>query len=293
MRTISKLVAMVFILSATLVPVQAQAKVDNHQSTIDYWTSSRRSAAIPKDIERKGKAAPGNGTSGSAWTQGGDVTKTTGKVFFTEHGVNYVCSGSVVQSTHENLVLSAGHCVHGGSGGGFVTNWIFYPGWNNGPSSLGAWTATQLYTTSGWASSSDFDDDAGFAVVTGSSSSLEDTLGAQVPTISFNGPSTTDTYSAFGYPASGKYKGQKLIYCEGKVKVALDGNQTLALPCNMTGGSSGGPWLVNYTSGARVIESLTSYGYSSVRNTLFGPIFGAAEQNAYNAASSGVGGIHS
>lgn len=278
------ILAVVVCMLVGFIPTAADAKntiKTDHQSVIDYWTKARLDSSIPK-----GKASPG-GNTGGTWTQGGDVSKTTGKVFFTENGVNYVCSGSAVQSTHENLVLSAGHCVHEGYGGGFVTNWIFYPGWNNGPSSLGAWTATQLYTTPGWATSTDFDDDAGFAVVTGNSGTLEDTVGSGVPSISFDGPSTLDTYSAFGYPASGKYKGQKLIYCEGKVKVAYDGNQTLALPCNMTGGSSGGPWLVNYPSGARVIESLTSYGYASVRNTLFGPIFGVSEQGTYNNARIG------
>jgi V8-like Glu-specific endopeptidase len=237
---------------------------------------------------------PGGGGSGPAavtgatWTGGGDVAKSTGKVFFTLGGVDYVCSGSAVQSGHRNLVLSAGHCVHDGDGGPFATNWVFYPGWNNGPSSLGAWTATRLFTTATWANQADgFDDDAGFAVVGGSgSSSLESVLGSATPTIRFDGASTTDRYSAFGYPAAKKYRGNILTYCSGTVQVRIDGADTMALACNMTGGSSGGPWLVNYADGSRVIESLNSYGYSSLASTMFGPIFGAGELAAYTAASS-------
>lgn len=233
--------------------------------------------------------------TGATWTGGGDVVKSTGKVFFTLRGVDYVCAGSAVRSGHQNLVLSAGHCVHDGNGGPFASNWVFYPGWNSGPSAtLGSWTATRLFTTTTttWANQADgFDGDAGFAVVTrGSGSpSLEATLTGQsaaTPTIRFDGASTGDTYSAFGYPAAKKYRGNMLAYCARIVRVGIDGGNTTALACDMTGGSCGGPWLVNYGDGSRVIESLNSYGYASLASTMFGPIFGSVEQTAYNAASS-------
>jgi V8-like Glu-specific endopeptidase len=287
---------------AGVVPMQANPASagpgsDNHGRTVAYWTPARRAAAIPRNIERDPKAKPGGGGSGStkvtgaAWTGGGDVTMTTGKVFFTSGGIDWVCSGSAVHSSHGNAVLTAGHCVNDGDGAPFATRWIFYPGWNGSPSpTLGAWTATSLFTTRNWATNEDFDDDAGFAVVTnGTSATLEGVLTGpvtKVPTIAFDGPSTTQTYSAFGYPAAGKYKGNTLTYCAGQVQISYDGGQTLALPCDMTGGSSGGPWLVDYGTGARVIESLNSYGYSGLR-AMFGPIFGPAEQAAYQAASSG------
>jgi hypothetical protein len=287
---------------AGVVPMQAKAAPvrsasDNHSRTVAYWTPARRAAAIPRDLERIRKGKPGGGGStkvtGATWTQGGDVTMTTGKVFFTSGGIDWVCSGSAVHSPHGNAVLTAGHCVNDGDGAPFATRWIFYPGWNGSPSpTLGAWTATSLFTTRTWATNPDwFDDDAGFAVVTnGTSATLEGVLtgrGANVPTIAFDGPSTTQTYFAFGYPAAGKYRGNTLTYCAGPVQVSFyDDNQTMALPCDMTGGSSGGPWLVDYSTGARVIESLNSYGYSGLR-AMFGPIFGPAEQAAYQAASSG------
>lgn len=49
----------------------------------------------------------------------------------------------------------------------------------------------------------------------------------------------------------------------------------------MTGGSSGGPW---FTQGLQ--NSVNSFGYSGVRNTMFGPYFGAAIQSAYQAAAN-------
>jgi V8-like Glu-specific endopeptidase len=299
------LVAAVVMAGLSTIPAQVGAAPGNdvageHRRIVGYWTPARRAAAVPRIVSPRPMGKPGGGGSGPAtvtgatWTGGGDVAKSTGKVFFTLGGVDYVCSGSAVQSGHQNLVLSAGHCVHDGNGGPFATNWIFYPGWNNGPNTmLGAWSATRLYTTATWANQPDgFDDDAGFAVVTGASGSpsLESVLagqGAATPTIRFDGAaSTTDNYSAFGYPASKKYRGNLLTYCSGTVRVGIDGADTMALACNMTGGSSGGPWLVNYANGSRVIESLNSYGYASLTSTMFGPIFGTVEQATYNAAST-------
>ena len=50
-------------------------------------------------------------------------------------------------------------------------------------------------------------------------------------------------------------------------------NLTYALACDMTGGSSGGPWLSNASAGyGAKLRSLNSYGYSGVRN-MYGPIF--------------------
>jgi hypothetical protein len=281
---------------------------DEHRRIVDYWTPERQANAIPRDMSpnpKKGKPGGGGGTPtdpviGATWTDlTADAAKTTGKVFFTLDGVNYVCSGSAVDSTHGSLVLSAGHCVHeGDAAGGFATNWIFYPRWNAGKpdTTLGTWTATSLYTTSNWAakwptSGAGFNDDAGFAVVTnGTSATLESVLAGvgatRIPEIVFNGHLGTSVYSAFGFPAARPYTGQTLTYCQGTTRLGRwDGLDTMSLACNMTGGSSGGPWFVDYGLNQRVIESVNSYGYSSIKATMFGPVFGPPEQAAYNAAN--------
>ena len=157
---------------------------------------------------------------------------------------------------------------------------------------LGEWTATDLFTTAGWATgSTSFDDDAGFALVVGAEdqgtlASVLEAGGGKVPGIAFE--TTTSTYYAFGYPASKKYRGDTLTYCAGPVTPRYDGHETLALACDMTGGSSGGPWFQSFpndTTTPNVINSLNSYGYMTVRNTMFGPIFGTAESDTYTAAS--------
>jgi V8-like Glu-specific endopeptidase len=277
---------------------------DEHRRIVGYWTPGRQASAVPRDVSPAPKARPGGGGGGggggsvlgATWTGGGSVAKTTGKVFFTLGGVNYVCSASAVSSPNPSLVLTAGHCVHDGGGGGFATNWMFVPGYKNGAAPFGQWTATELFTTDTWANENDgFDDDAGFATVTnGTVQSLTSKLtssdgGAVIPAISFSGADTAPTYSAFGYPAAKKYKGQTLVYCQGKVRVGIDGADTYSLPCDMTGGSSGGPWIVGPNTASATIRSLNSYGYSSLSNTMFGPILGAGEQAAYDEAADGCG----
>ena len=282
----------------------AVAAADEHRRIVEFWTPERRASAIPRDGRPVPTARPGGGgggggggsttVTGATWTAGGSVAVTTGKVFFTLGSSRYTCSASAVEGAAGNLVFTAGHCVHAGNGGAFVTNWIFYPGWNGSPHpTLGSWTATDLFTTSGWATgSTSFDDDAGVAVVTGgaSSPSLATVLtaaGGNVPGIAFG--TTSGTTHSFGYPASKKYKGNTLTYCAGPVRERYDGNNTLALACDMTGGSSGGPWIQPFTNGTGstdAIVSLNSYGYASLNTTMFGPILDAAERALYGGASS-------
>ena len=46
--------------------------------------------------------------TGGYFSGGGEVRDTTGKVFFTLGGTNYVCSGSAVTSGNKDVVLTAG-----------------------------------------------------------------------------------------------------------------------------------------------------------------------------------------
>ena len=52
----------------------------------------------------------------------------------------------------------------------------------------------------------------------------------------------------------------------------------------VTGGSSGGPWVVGL-GGGNYVNSVTSYGYSSLPGVLFGPYFGDGAINLYNTTT--------
>jgi hypothetical protein len=130
--------------------------------------------------------------------------------------------------------------------------------------------------------------------------SLATRLGVTLPTMDTSGGYYTDsrgyllsspsgsrlTYTALGYPAAQKYKGGTLTYCQGPAQLGWDGDNTVSLACNMTGGSSGGPMYDKADPATGQITSLNSYGYSGVKR-MFGPTFDAAEQTMRQSATDG------
>lgn len=302
---------------------EAKAKAE-HQRIVDYWTAERIAGAQPRDFVRtsggafqpKPKAKPGRGggggggtVTGASWTGGGPVVQRTGKVLFTMGGGNYVCSATVVQeptprNTH-SLVLTAGHCAYDEVAEAFATNWIFVPSFDTSPTftcanaTIGCWTAVGLVVHSGYATAGGFNTQAtihDFAIAivggggtTGTTTQLDTAVGGGYG-IAYPGISTGDSVHAFGYPAAGRYKGKDLTYCAGPTfNDANNGNATWGIACNMTGGSSGGPWLAGFTqTGAGTLTSLNSYGYSGLSN-MYGPKFNADTQDVVNAAASRTG----
>lgn len=284
---------------------EARGRSAEHQRIVDFWTAERRASAKPRDIvlplgsKAQPKAKPGTGSGGdvlgASWADGGSVSVTTGKVFFTSGGSRYVCSGSAVESAQNSLVLTAGHCVHdGGSTGQYVSNWIFYPRYKSAADPvLGAWTAApgDLFATSAWTTRSNaYEDDAAFAKVSNPTyTSLEAAVASQnatTPSVAFTHPTNGTKIHSFGYPAARPYNGATLIYCSGGVTTGYDGRTTLSIPCNMTGGSSGGPWYHSFdtATGTGTLNSVNSYGYNSIKNRMFGPILDDQEKAAFTAA---------
>ncbi|SDU59878.1 V8-like Glu-specific endopeptidase [Jiangella alkaliphila] len=247
-----------------------------------YWTPERMRSAIPADA-----TLPGDASTASATAQ--DIAPAAvpenprpqlGKVFFTIGGVNYVCSGTATNSGNGDVVTTAGHCLHEGGGGSFASAFTFVPAYNNGSAPYGQWSASDLYTTSGWANSGDFNVDAGFAVMNENSSgqSLTSVVGSYP--IAFN-LSRGLTYTSYGYPAGPPFNGQTLYSCTGAARLDPGGQTTQGITCDMTGGSSGGGWI---TGGQ--LNSVNSYKYTNDPNTMYGPYFGSTIQSVYNAAAA-------
>lgn len=306
-------------LHADGVEVQAAATTQAAQERVeDYWTEERMRAAVPADVlvadrdkssagdlvpagapavvgAREINAGQGNGNKkvmraaaeiGEEYNGGGDVVATTGKVFFTLGGNNFVCSGSAVSSANEDVVLTAGHCLNEGPGD-YATNFAFVPAYDDGARPYGTFTARALLTTSQWANQGDFDYDVGFAVMnTRNGQHLTDVVGSQP--IGFNLSRGQYAYS-FGYPAASPYDGSDLVWCHGQTSDdRWGGSNDYALSCNMTGGSSGGPWFTSYDTGAGegVLTSVNSFGYNGLADTMFGPYLGSTAQSVYQAAAS-------
>jgi V8-like Glu-specific endopeptidase len=282
-------------------PSVTSAAVENAGAAADYWTADRMLTAIPGDVlagkalERgnrsspliveKGKSTEVKATRGKATlAQSEAPVKTVGKVFFTLAGANYVCSGNSVSAKNKSTVSTAGHCVNEGPGT-FATNFVFVPAYENGAAPYGKWTATSLHAPTQWSSGGDMAYDTGFAVVGPNSSgqNLADVVGASG--VAFN-QARGLTYKSFGYPAASPFNGETLKSCTGPASNDPYNPQfnTQGIPCDMTGGSSGGPWFIG-TSSSGVQNSINSYGYDRSA-VMYGPYWGSVIQQAYNSAAA-------
>lgn len=221
---------------------------------------------------------------GGAWTGGGAIVKTSGRVFFTFNGRTASCSGDSITSANGSTVITAGHCVK--YQGAWHTNWIFVPAYDNGNAPYGQWSATKTFATTQWAASEDMNMDVGLAVVAPlNGQKLSQVVGAQG--IQFNGGYNKKMYS-FGFPAAAPYDGTKLIYCSANSGKDFLLTKDHSLACNMTGGSSGGPWFqdFNEATGLGTQVSVNSFGYNFLPNTMYGPYFGNEAKAAYDQAQS-------
>ena len=115
------------------------------------------------------KLAPRYGASAATWA--GSATSapatTSGKVFFVgANGLNYVCSGSTINSAGKTVVFTAGHCLSNGAGTWYNSKpWIFVPGYKNGVAPYGRWTARQLWTRPAWHNGGNRAEDIGAALM--------------------------------------------------------------------------------------------------------------------------------
>jgi V8-like Glu-specific endopeptidase len=293
MRRLQLLLLAVLACGLVAVPAAQAARVKTKAVGQDraavqrYWTPERMKNAKPADKTLAGKPTGSKKqptASGSAQQIAPPYTtyptRTNGKVFFTDDGVNYVCSGTALLSGNKSTVWTAGHCVHDGAVN-FHTNWAFVPGYADGSRPYGTWTARSLLTTNGWATSGDFSYDEGAAVVSlNAGQALTDVIGGR--NIAFNTP-RNQTYASHGYPAASPFNGQRLWVCTSPLRYndTSANPATMGIDCNMTGGSSGGGWIANGS-----VTSVNSYGYRTLPNVMFGPYMGSVAQSLYTAAAS-------
>ena len=225
---------------------------------------------------------------------------TNAKVFFQNAGYGggtFVCSGTVINSGgggNRRLVWSAGHCVNSGGDGStngvWSTNVLVCPAYRDGNSPVGCWASLQLWTLGGWFSSSNFRRDQGVIVTADNAGwRIQDRVGAEGLAWDQN---RVQHFIDFGYPAAAPYTGTRLRQCWASTAIddsppgPTAGPQTLGIGCDMTGGSSGGGWIINFTmGGGGYTNGLNSYKYTVPAQPLamYGPFFDVGTENLWNA----------
>jgi hypothetical protein len=295
MSNAARVLLALLLTGAVAAPAAAAPKKKNTKSpqeTSAYWTPERMKNAKPRDRARPGGGGGGGATDWSRYAvplSGGAYTaenRTNGKVFFTLAGTNYVCSGTAVDaSPGVNLVWTAGHCVTDGPGQD-ATNFMFVPGYYKGQEPNGRWAFTVLDSTPGWEAqgASRFRYDVGAARVVNtanSSATFAGTIGTRP--IVFGQNPTGKRLVSYGYPAAGKFNGSQQYACASPFR-RWDGTALLdpmQISCDMTGGSSGGGWILDSNANSvgdagEPLVSVNSYGYSFEKTTMYGPFMPSA-----------------
>lgn len=284
-----------------------------------YWTPQRMEHAIPADTPQSTAAMQGELRKlqdSSAKSPGGILSEpvaatdrritpqtappvtnfsvTAGKVFFHNQtdGNDYICSGSAVNSDSKRLVITAGHCVYGGPGNQWHTNWEFIPDYYQGSAPYGTFQAAVLRTYDDWINYGEtgrgFNSDVGFAT-TYSNASGQLLVNAVGGNGTQWGGSTNFDADIFGYPGN-LNNGEIMWACWGTTGTqSIDGyNFSSISGCNFGGGSSGGPWLASYSNstGLGYVHSITSNGPVGSTAYINGPYFDSRFPTLFAAANA-------
>jgi V8-like Glu-specific endopeptidase len=294
--------------AATSAPAgPAATPVQNRQlqSTQDYWTPDRIAGAQPMERNRDGVQGQAYGSANLDFTRSRITPQTAnkqppykgaGKLFFTEPGIgDFQCSASIIGN---RLIVTAGHCMYGS--GGYYTNWTFIPGYDGSAATL---ALQRPYGTWNWAA----------AVVPGNYQSSSGTVVnnydfgiIQLADQSFSGgaPKTVFGKVAFkfstavghlfdtmvtmlGYPCNFdscniQQRNDSSDHRGSGVASGQNGATAYEYGSDMTGGSSGGPWVENLGNPAsaaptgigfnvrNTVVAVTSYGYTDPNVRILG-----------------------
>jgi V8-like Glu-specific endopeptidase len=278
-----------------------------------FWTPRRIRAAQPLSVLRYdgtggrllgagGNAAPAAAGPTAHGTDTGDPTQYPNRVNGVVVGQfpaigGFECSGSVINTSAGNVVLTAGHCLVDPDTGFSATNLVFVPGFRDSSEPFGEWTVTSFAVPSQWQNSvgptqinpGDEAGDMGMMQIANRPSdgaSVQGVVGAAG--IAFN-QARSQTYMQYGYPAESPYDGSRLYETTSPL-VTSDNNfspPTLGIASDFTGGSSGGPWLVGCSPAAM---SVTDYTYSGQAGVMYGPYFGSIAQQLFTQMGGSANG---
>ncbi len=209
----------------------------------------------------------------------------SGKLYFNIGSSTYVCSASVIQ---RGVIVTAAHCVANFGARQFYSNWRFVPAYNNGTAPYGEWTANRAIVPTSYYTGTDrcsqrgvvCDNDVAVLVMN--------------PKSNFNVGDYTGWYG-FAYGGSGYTTflnntatqltqiGYPVALDNGQIQERNDalsytnsnGSFQQLIGSLMTGGSSGGPWVINYgipptlngTTAGRypnpnIVTGVTSWGFT-------------------------------
>lgn len=227
--------------------------------------------------------------------------RAVGKLYFDIGSLRYMCTASLVKP---GVVVTAGHCVHSGNGAasGWYTNFEFIPGYRKTGSKItqpyGSWTSwATAVTSTDWYNGGGSVPNAGdFAVIVFNADATGKRVGDYTGWLGWGYPLSIGRHNTvLGYPANLDLAGQLHRVDSGVTDYGSFGNGTIG--SDMQGGSSGGPWVLNWRvdysdsstapseNWGNIVTSVTSWGYvSSTPKVQGGTQFNATFANILNSA---------
>jgi V8-like Glu-specific endopeptidase len=201
---------------------------------------------------------------------------TVGKLFFKQSGGSWVASAA---SIGKNGIWTAGHCVHAGNGqpSGWSTNLVFVPGYKDGAAPFGQFTMRQLFCRTNWyqhGNPGGLFEDMGAAILNPLNGKM---VSQAVGWLGFawNFP-RNQVWTSLGYPAGAPFNGNRMF--QDTAAYANDGSvpgspQPVGIGCSMTGGCSGGPWVMGLAT-TNNVNGHNSYRPNSQPLEMYSPYFG-------------------
>jgi V8-like Glu-specific endopeptidase len=199
-----------------------------------------------------------------------------GRLFFTIGSNTFVCSASMVT---RGVVITAGHCVANFGQQQFYSNWQFVPGYRNGDAPFGVWTANTVAVLTAYYDGTDPCSVPGVVCM----DDVAVILLNAAPDGSYAGDATGYLgygWDGYGFTQSGMTEITQLGYpvCldngvlmernDSNGYTSVDNSNNTIIGSLMCGGSSGGPWVVNF--GLRPSLTGTSSGTSPDPNIVVG-----------------------
>jgi Trypsin len=244
--------------SSPSAAVTDQVSWTAQRGALAHWTPARMAAATAASLPRgqvstafpavtRGSTKPAESQAHAETTAPRGIptaapfagSPTTGVLFYTTGGKGHFCTASVVDSSGDDLALTAAHCVYWK---GFATNIAYVPGYHDGKRPYGAWAVRAITVASGWKVSHNPDLDFAFLTLASAGGRpIQARTGGL--TIGFSRWYSEDKIEVIGHNDSGA----EPIRCATKSFRFRPGQMEFYCHGFWTG-TSGGPWIIGYNA---------------------------------------------